>query len=483
MLEDFLRRFKTVIDGLMSHPRVRVTHLWIGPPATDAAMAALAERWEQPLPAALAALYRQADGVQLRWVDTGDEMYDPARDDQLRFDGPWRRLCDERGVITGMLDLPTVAELLDRDTVGSMGDMGDGYEYLDRAVPFDSFSECQDAVLFFGDEVVDPWIDVASDSLADVDPPGALTLSRYLGRVLSSWASIDHRLEEGPRSLDSLLRERVFLDPTRLVGQRVLYVDGRRGGSLIRGIVRDLVTLPEPRRDWWYGPTLAEVDDDLGETVYVPLRALFPADDADDYEPLHADPDALRALLRGPAEPIFKALASVTQMTHGTGLPGGPTICDHAWAHFALTSELPRVEAVRCLFAAALTLFVHPERQTERAIAWPESRPPTFRRKTMCYDTLAVGLFDAAILHIGAAAPENLAFWLGWRSAARLPQLLKVFKDRNRLRGYDPLTDTSKTCGFLVSALRGGRTALVTAAHLPQTGGRLGLRELRVIGL
>lgn len=64
----------------------------------------------------LVAVYRQADGVQLRWVDIGDEMYDPARDDLLHLDGPWPRLCDQRGVATGQLNLPTVDDLRSRDT-------------------------------------------------------------------------------------------------------------------------------------------------------------------------------------------------------------------------------------------------------------------------------------------------------------------------------------------------------------------------------
>jgi len=60
----------------------------------------------------------------------------------------------------------------------------------------------------------------------------------------------------------------------------------------------DLVT---PPRGWPFGPI--EVTDDLGETIYVPFRALFPPDPADAYEALHADADAdaLRAVLRGPS--------------------------------------------------------------------------------------------------------------------------------------------------------------------------------------
>ena len=224
---------------------------------------------------ALDTLYRQANGLQLRWVDIGDEAYDPRRDDPMHLNGPWRHLYSERGVFAGLLDVPTIKELLSRDTVGAMYDDDDAQpEYLDRAIPFDSFGEQQDAVLFFGEGVDDPWICVASDALADVEPPGEQTLSQYLGHVLATWASTEHRGRDGPRQLDGILRERIELDPTRLVGQRVVYEDGCRGGSLMHGRVLSLTKLVDPPRRCWFGPTVVEVSDDLGEaSPRLPKRA------------------------------------------------------------------------------------------------------------------------------------------------------------------------------------------------------------------
>lgn len=482
MLTDFLPRLMALVDQLMSHPRVRITHLWIGAPASDAGLAELARVRGGPLPAMLVGLYRQADGVQLRWVDVGDEMFDPGRDGTMHMEGPWERLCDLRGVATGLLDLPRLAELGERDTVGEMMDAGGEDEYLRRAVAFDSFSESQDAVLFFGDAVDDPWISVASDHLADVEPPGSLTLSRYLSQVLASWAVVEHRRGVAPRSLDGALRERVALDASRIVGQRVLYVDARRGGSLMRGRVLALASLAGAQRDWWYGPTLAQVSDDLGERVHVPFAALYPVDEVDGYERLRADAGALRALLRGPAAAMFAALASVSVMTHREGLPGGPCISNHAWAHAGLTAVLPAAEAAGALIGAASRLEEHPEAASERAIAWSRTRPRVEQRGTMSYATLAAGLLDAAVIHIGVAAPAQLAGWLGAEAAGQLLRLLERTRARNPLRGYDPLADGSLPCGFLFRALRGGPTALDTAAHAAQTGGRLGLVDLRVVG-
>lgn len=461
MLEGFLARFDALVGVLASHPRVRVTHVWRGSPATEAMLAELAQAWGHPVPAEVATLYRQANGAQLRWIDVGDETYDPARDDVRRVDGPWQRLFEARGSHAGYLDLPPLAELMGRDTVGAMFD-GDQEEYLERAVAFDSFGESQDAVLFFGDAAADPWISVASDYLADVAPPGERTLSQYLDHVLATWASTAHRTKEGPRILDRMLRQRVELDATRLEGQRVVYRDERRGGSLMHGLVVSRTNLPEIPRDWSFGPTLVEVHDDLGETVSVPLRALFPPDGADDYEALHADPSALRALLWGPAEPMFDALASVALMTHRAGVSGGPVLCNHAWPHAALASILPAREAAQALIVAAQTLFAQPDAHEKRPVAWPVTRPPHPwpRPPTVSMHTLAVGLLDAAVIHVGRAAPAGLAEWLGADVVARAAWILRGMEAQNGLRGYDPLADPSATSAFLFNALRGGPTRL-----------------------
>jgi hypothetical protein len=97
------------------------------------------------------------------------------------------------------------------------------------------------------------------------------------------------------------------------------------------------------------------------------------------------------------------------------------------------------------------------------------------------YD-LGVGLFDAAALHIGRAAPSDLGHWLGADAALRLASILRGIQSRNGLRGYDPLKDASTTAAFLFRALRGGPTALDLAAQSPRHGGELGLGKFRVVG-
>ncbi len=478
MLEDYLHRFKLLVDTLMSHPQIRVTHVWIGPPADAEALAKLGQAWGR-VPEVVATLYRQADGIQLRWVDTANSTYHAARDDKTHFEGPGDRIFEVPGEELGLLDIPTIETLIQRDIVGEMFEMGD--DPLCGAVQFDSFGESQDAVLYFANAPDDPWIGVAGDYLADVSPPGEQTLSQYLDDVLSVWASIDRRGKEAPKTVDGLLRQRIPLDPTRLVGQRVIYLDNSPGYTLMHGRVSSLVDIADPPGSWWYAPTVAEVESDLGETVYVPLLSLDPPDDADGYERLHADPNALRRCLEGPVDPMFEALAPVSKMQHYLGTKDGPSIASHAWSYVALTSVLDHQEAARLLFRAAYRLYEDPSRHEKRAVAWPLTRPGRPHRSSVFLSTLAAGLLDAATIHTSRGAPLDLAAWLGRETTSPLRKTLVGIQARDGLRGYDPLTDTSKTPGFLAKALEGGPTTFNTAATGHFRGGRLGLADLRVV--
>ncbi len=476
---DFLHRFKRLLDTLTSHPQVRVTHVWIGPPADDAALDRLAKAWGH-LPESVNALYRQANGVQLRWVDRGDELYAPARDDVMQFEGPWAELYAVPGRHVGLIALPTADALAERDNIGEMLDAEVG-DPLHAAVTFESFEESADAVVYFGNGTEDPWIGVASDHLADIGPPGVCTLSAYLDRVLSTWASVDHRGRPGDTTLEGLLRVRAPLNPARVIGQRVVYMEHRPDFVRMHGLVTSLVDVVGPAPGWDYAPTLAEVESDLGETVYVPLAALDPPDDADRYEELRADVGVLRRFLDGPMPPMLDALGLVTEMTHGGGTPDGPVIMNHAWAYAALTTVLAPEEAARRLLAAAQRVYEHPDLYAQRDAQWPVTRPKNRYRCKVGGSILATGLFEAAVIHIGRAGPPDLAAWLGGDATRALWSMLEGIRARDPQRGYDPLRDASKPAGWLAAALNGGPTAFSPSSRVSRRGGSLGLADLRVV--
>lgn len=476
MLDDFLQRFKTVVDRLMSHPQVRLTHVWIGPGAGDADFEALSQAWERPVPAALECLYRQANGLQLRWVDSAHETFDPARDDNMSFERCEDNLWDVHGFAPGIFDMPTLHELAERETLAYRFDAEE--EHLRHAVVFDSFDESEDSVLYFGDGAADPPVVVASDHLADVPEPGESTLSTYLDHVLRGCASTWHRHTDAHVDLEKLLRRRAPLDPTRLIGQRVQYTDGGRGHGIMHGRVVSLVDAVSAPRWWPFAPTFAEVEDDLREMVLVPMRCLFPTDD-DPYERLWAQPSEIERLLRADADAMVRGLGPIDPVGHGVGLEGSPPIRQGAWAQLALSRRLPADRAMELLVDAADRLFRSDQLHVETDLEWSRHRPAAPHRPEMSAYGLGTLLLDVVMLR-AATDRRDLPTVLG-SNAGTLRRLLELLAARDPLRGYDPLTDPSRTIGYLYRALDGGPSAFDTGSSSPLRGSRFGLAEHRVI--
>ena len=474
-LDDFLQRFKTMMDALMAHPQVRLTHVWIGPGASDGEFETLARAWKRPVPAALETLYRQANGLQLRWVDTAHETYDPARDDRMSFERCEVPLYDVPGFAAGLLELPTLAELGDRDWLGEWLELEDAH--LQHAVVFESVDESEDAVLFLDSPGSDPRVVVASDHLADIPEPGERTLSSYLDHLLSTWCSVWHRHEDAPHTLQSLTRVRVPIDPTRLVGQRVFYVDEGRGHAVMHGRVESLANATAAPRWWAFGPTLAQVEDDFGELIHVPMRSLFPPGPEDGYERLRDDPEALLQALSGSPSQVFEALAPCADGRHRLALPDGPAIYDAAWPLAALCARVPPA----LLVSAADTLVRSPETHTSRPVRWNPHRPRRPLHPTSSFNALGLLLFDVLLLSAARQGATALAAWLGASAAAQLRALLKLEASRDRLRGYDPLADRSKPLGYLQAALDGAPIHLDVGPRNPQRGTDFGLAALRLI--
>lgn len=482
MLEDFVQRFKTVVDTLMAHPQVRLTHLWIGPGASDAELDALAAAWQRAVPEALATLYRQANGLQLRWVDAAHETYDPARDDSPSFTRSDAPLWEIGGVAAGVFELPTLAELAEREPIAERFDpVSDADAHLHDALVFDSFGESQDSVIYFR-EGDDPRLVIAEDYLAHVPEPGERTVSRYLDHVLASWCAVWHRDEDRPRPLASLLRTRAPLDPTRLVGQRVHYLDEGRANSVMHGRVLTLTDATQTPKWWFFARTFAEVEDDFGERILVPMRGLFPPDPDDSYERLRADPAALVEALSGPPRRTFEQLAPIADFSHRLGLPEGPSLLDAVWPHAALYRNVPAARLPSLLLAAADRLLRSPELHAEREVAWSPQRPRRPHRPKLSFASLGQVMLDALLVHAAGRPELPLASWLGPDHARRLRALLELLASRDPLRGYDPLADPSKTVGYLHRALqRRLPVALDVSARNPQRGDRFGLPALRLI--
>ena len=63
----FLTQFADLVLELSSHPAIEITHCHVAAGATRSLIARVGERLGVPLPSPLANLYRESNGVELRW--------------------------------------------------------------------------------------------------------------------------------------------------------------------------------------------------------------------------------------------------------------------------------------------------------------------------------------------------------------------------------------------------------------------------------
>jgi len=119
-LDDYLDRFKRMVAELAAHPRVRVTHCWYGAPVTDAEVARVEAALGYALAPEIVSFYRQANGLQLRWLDTGNESYVAGRDDVTKTERA-HYLCGDNDEANGVIDLLPLGEcLVDNDYDGQL---------------------------------------------------------------------------------------------------------------------------------------------------------------------------------------------------------------------------------------------------------------------------------------------------------------------------------------------------------------------------
>ncbi len=75
----YVERFRAMVEELRRNSEIRVLEFNVRPPVSDADLAAVEEHLGAELHPALRSFYRQADGLQLRWINTSREAFDPER--------------------------------------------------------------------------------------------------------------------------------------------------------------------------------------------------------------------------------------------------------------------------------------------------------------------------------------------------------------------------------------------------------------------
>jgi BRCT domain type II-containing protein len=106
-LGDWLSRFKKVADQLMKHPGVRVQNLSVNAGVTDAEIAMVEAAIGAKIAPAIVNLYRQANGLSLRWISKQQiEAQELEADDEtLKYQSGTKQYPSDNGTETGCICL------------------------------------------------------------------------------------------------------------------------------------------------------------------------------------------------------------------------------------------------------------------------------------------------------------------------------------------------------------------------------------------
>ena len=158
-LGDWLSRFKKVAAELMTHPGVRVLNLSVNAPASDSEIAAVEEGLGVALAPAIVNLYRQANGLSLRWISkkhiefkkrSSEYQYIDERD--LRYDPATKERPSNSGAETGCICLLPLGKVFLKSRQSWKGmfvhDHQRGGRTSFRGVEYDEYEFSEDTRVF-----------------------------------------------------------------------------------------------------------------------------------------------------------------------------------------------------------------------------------------------------------------------------------------------------------------------------------------------
>ena len=79
-VNDFMERFSVMVDELLLDPRVLVTNYCVGEPASEATIQQVEAALGWALHESIKSFFRQANGLQLRWLQVGGKEQKAAQD-------------------------------------------------------------------------------------------------------------------------------------------------------------------------------------------------------------------------------------------------------------------------------------------------------------------------------------------------------------------------------------------------------------------
>ncbi|MBL0019385.1 MAG: hypothetical protein IPP17_23870 [Bacteroidetes bacterium] len=113
-MEDYLERFKAMVEELRAHPKVHVTHFHIAPGIPDWKLERLEERTGCRFSEEIRSFYLKANGLQLVWIHEYAPRFNAETDKVLdpgKIDIDWVRGDDCRA--TGVVNFLPIEDVLE----------------------------------------------------------------------------------------------------------------------------------------------------------------------------------------------------------------------------------------------------------------------------------------------------------------------------------------------------------------------------------
>ena len=78
-MDDYLERFKAMVEELKAHPDVVVTHFLTFPPVSERVISRIDRHLKVELHSSIKSFFRQTNGLQLKWIHRKDPKFNPSR--------------------------------------------------------------------------------------------------------------------------------------------------------------------------------------------------------------------------------------------------------------------------------------------------------------------------------------------------------------------------------------------------------------------
>ena len=222
-LGDWLTRFKKVTDQLMKHPGVRVLNLSVNPGVTDAEIAMVEAAIGAKIAPAIVNLYRQANGLSLRWISKKQiEAQELGADDEtLKYQSGAKEYPSDNGTETGCICLLPLRKVFLKSHQSWKGifvhdfqknhtEQFDGadynaYTFAEDTRIFDYYNFFHMAALQLTVNPGNPWVMIGDDHGALFELSG-MRFENYMENALNNYF-IGSRTERPRKSLDEAIED------------------------------------------------------------------------------------------------------------------------------------------------------------------------------------------------------------------------------------------------------------------------------------